>query len=87
VFRIQVFSSRSEVPSDNYDMRRIQKYKPIHHIIENGWYKYTCTETQSYDEAKENLKKIQEMFKDAIIVAFDGNKKISIQSALEQLKN
>ena len=87
VFRIQVFSSRSEVPSDNYDMRRIQKYKPIRHIIENGWYKYTCTETSSYEEAKENLKKIQEMFKDAVIVAFDGNKKISIQSALEKLKN
>ncbi|MEE1091043.1 MAG: N-acetylmuramoyl-L-alanine amidase [Paludibacteraceae bacterium] len=87
VFRIQVFSSRNEVPKDNYDMRRIQKYAPIHHFTENGWYKYTCTKTSSYEEAKENLKKIQEMFKDAVIVAFDGDKKISIQSALEKLKN
>ena len=87
VFRIQVFSSRTEVPKDNYDMRRIQKYTPIHHFIENGWHKYTCTETSSYDEAKENLKKIKEMFKDAVIVAFDGDQKISIQVALEKLKN
>ncbi len=86
-FRIQVFSSRNEVPKDNYDMRRIQKYTPIHHFIENGWHKYTCTETSSYDEAKENLKKIKEMFKDAVIVAFDGDQKISIQTALEKLKN
>ena len=86
LFRIQVFSSRNEVPKDNYDMRRIQKHKPIHHFSENGWHKYTCTETKSYDEAKENLKTIREMFEDAVIVAFDGDKKISIQSALEKLK-
>ena len=67
-------------------MRRIQKHKPIHHLTENGWHKYTCTETKSYDEAKENLKTIREMFEDAVIVAFDGDKKISIQSALEKLK-
>ena len=30
---------------------------------------------------------VQEMFKDAVIVAFDGDQKISIQSALEKLKN
>ena len=87
VFRIQVFSSRNEVPKDNYDMRRIQKHAPIHHFTENGWHKYTCTETSSYDEAKENLKIVQEMFKDAIIIAFDGDQKISIQAALEKLKN
>lgn len=87
VFRIQVFSSHNEVPKNNYDMRRIQKYKPIHHFVENGWYKYTCTESTSYEEAKENLKEIQKIFKDAIIVVFEGDKKISIQTALEKLKN
>ena len=87
IFRIQVFSSRNEVPKDNYDMRRIQKHAPIHHFTENGWHKYTCTETTSYDKAKENLKIVQEMFKDAVIIAFDGDQKISIQSALEKLKN
>lgn len=86
-FRIQVFSSRNEVPKDNYDMRRAQKYEPVTYYTENGWYKYTCTETSSYNKAKENLKTVQETFKDAVIVAFDGNKKISIQSALEKLKN
>ena len=86
-FRIQVFSSRTEVPNDNYDMRRAQKHAPIHHFVENGWHKYTCTETTSYDQAKENLKTVQALFKDAVIVAFDGDQKISIQTALEKLKN
>lgn len=84
VFRIQVFSSRNEVPKDHYDMRRIQKYKPIHSFVENNWYKYTCTETSSYDEAKENLKNIQKLFKDAVIVAFKGDKKISLKEALNK---
>ena len=87
IFRIQVFSSRTEVPNDNYDMRRAQKHAPIHHFVENGWHKYTCTETTSYDQAKENLKTVQALFKDAVIVAFDGDQKISIQTALEKLKN
>ena len=68
-------------------MRRAQKHAPIHHFIEHGWHKYTCTETTSYSKAKENLKIVQEIFKDAVIVAFDGDKKISIQTALEKLKN
>ena len=65
-------------------MRRAQKYQPVTHYTENGWYKYTCTETTSYSEAKENLKKVQETFKDAVIVAFKDNKKISINEAIEK---
>lgn len=84
VFRIQVFSSRNKVPKDNYDMRRIQKYTPINFFTENGWYKYTCTESTSYEKAKENLKIIKEIFKDAVIIAFDGDKKISIQEAIKK---
>lgn len=87
IFKIQVFSSRNIVEKNNYDMRRIQKYKPVTYYTENGWNKYTCGETTSYDKAKETLKEIQIMFKDAVIVAFEGDKKISIQAALEKLKN
>ena len=87
VFKIQVFSSRNIVEKNNYDIQRIQKYKPVTYYIENGWNKYTCGETTSYDKAKETLKEIQTMFKDAVIVAFDGDQKISIQAALEKLKN
>ena len=85
-FKIQVFSSRNEVPKDNYDMRRAQKFLPVTFYHENGWYKYTCTETDSIEKAKENLKQIQEIFKDAVIVAFENDKKISFTEAVEKLK-
>jgi hypothetical protein len=68
-------------------MRRAKKFGTVKHFVENGWYKYYCTETDSYTTAKENLAKIREIFKDAVIVAFENNKKISLQSALEKLKN
>lgn len=87
IYGIQVFSSRTLIPNDNYDMRRAKKFGTVKHFVENGWYKYYCTETDSYTTAKENLAKIREIFKDAVIVAFEDNKKISLQSALEKLKN
>ena len=87
IYGIQVFSSRTLIPNDNYDMRRAKKFGTVKHFVENGWYKYYCTETDSYTTAKENLAKIREIFKDAVIVAFENNKKISLQSALEKLKN
>ena len=67
-------------------MRRAKKFGIVKHFVENGWYKYTCTETTSYDKAKENLKTVQATFKDAVIVAFDGDQKISIQTALKNSK-
>ena len=66
-------------------MRRVSKYGSAKYYTENGWYKYTCGETTSYDKAKETLKEIRVMFKDAVIVAFEGDKKISIKEALNKL--
>ena len=80
-FGIQIFSSRTLIPNDNYDMRRAKKYGPVKHFTENGWYKYFCAETDSYAKAKENLAEIREIFKDAVIVAFENNKKISLDEA------
>lgn len=84
IFSIQIFSSRTLIPNDNYDMRRAKKYGPVKHFTENGWYKYTCAETDSYTKAKENLTEIREIFKDAVIVAFKGDKKISLDEALHK---
>ena len=82
IFSIQIFSSRTLIPNDNYDMRRAKKYGPVKHFTENGWYKYTCAETDSYTKAKENLTEIREIFKDAVIVAFKGDKQISLDDVI-----
>ena len=63
-----------------------KKYEPVTHYTENGWYKYTCIETPSFNEAKELLKEIQAIFKDAVIVAFENGTKISITEALNKQK-
>lgn len=86
VFKIQVFSSRTLVPASNSDMRKAKKYEPVTHYTENGWYKYTCIETPSFNKAKELLKEIQAIFKDAVIVAFENGTKISITEALNKQK-
>lgn len=85
IFKIQVFSSRNVVEKNHYDIRRIQKYGPVTYYTENGWHKYTCGETTSYDKIKETLKEVQKMFKDAVIVAFEGDKKIPLKEALNKL--
>ena len=54
-------------------------------ITENGWYKYTCTESTSFEKAKEYLKEIQNIFKDAVIIAFEGDKKITLKEALDKV--
>ena len=87
VFKIQVFSSRNVIDENHYDLRRIQKYEPVTYYTENGWYKYTCTKSTSYENAREYLKEIQKIFKDAVIIAFEGDKKISVKEALDKLKN
>ena len=43
-YKIQVFSSRTLIPKNNSDYRKIANYQPISHFVENGWYKYTCGE-------------------------------------------
>ena len=85
-FNVQIFSSHDPIPDDNYDLRRARKFGPIKYYIENGWYKYICCETESYEKAKENLNEIRKTFKDAVLVTFNGKKKISLQAALEKLK-
>ena len=85
VFKIQVFSSRNIIEKDHYDLRRIQKYSPVTYYTENGWYKYTCTESTSFEKAKEYLKEIQNIFKDAVIIVFEGDKKITLKEALDKV--
>ena len=80
-YKIQIFSSRTIIPQNNSDYRKATKYQPVSHYSENGWYKYTCGDTYTYADAEKKLKEVQQTFKDALLVAFEGNKKISINEA------
>ena len=57
-------------------------------IEKNGkLYRYYYGETNKYDHAQKKLKEaIKRGFSKAFVVAFDGEKKISVSEALEKLK-
>ena len=86
VFKIQAFSSKTELEKNHSDLIKLKNLQPIGFIKENNWYKYHCIETQSYTEAEAKLVEVRKKFKDAFIIAFKDGKKISVKEALELIK-
>lgn len=83
VFKVQVFSAKHVLSDNHDDIRKLRNLKPITHIVENGWYKYYCTETTDYEQAQKNLREARKLFGDAFLVAFRNGKKISLTEALK----
>ena len=50
---------------------------------ENGMYKYTIGESNSFDEIQEIKKTVSKKFKESFIVAFLNGKKINTQEAIK----
>lgn len=86
VFKIQAFSSKTELEKNHSDLIKLKNFQPITFIKENNWYKYICIETKSYSEAEEKLVEVRKKFKDAFIVAFKDDKKIPLKEALQLLQ-
>lgn len=86
VFKIQAFSSKTELEKNHSDLIKLKNFQPITFIKENNWYKYICIETGSYSEAEEKLIEVRKKFKDAFIVAFKNDKKIPVKEALQLLQ-
>jgi N-acetylmuramoyl-L-alanine amidase len=80
-FRVQFASYKKE---RSLDFRKFRGLKDIRMYNENGQYKYTTGNFTSFDDAvvlKEEMRK--KGFKDAFIVAFLDEKKISLKEARE----
>jgi N-acetylmuramoyl-L-alanine amidase len=80
-FRVQFASYKKE---RSLDFRKFRGLKDIRMYNENGQYKYTTGNFTSFDDAvvlKEEMRK--KGFKDAVIVAFLDEKKISLKEARE----
>ena len=79
VFKVQIFAAASKLdPKD----KRFQGEK-AQHYTENGMYKYTIGESNSFDEIQEIKKEVAQKFKEAFIVAFLEGKKINTQEAIK----
>ena len=79
VFKLQIFASSSKLaPGD----KRFKGEK-AQYYTENGVYKYTIGESNSYEEIQQIKKNLSEKFKEVFVVAFLNGKKINTQEAVK----
>lgn len=74
VYKVQVLASEKKLPANS---REFKGYKDLDFYQEKGLYKYTYGETTDFDAIREIRKKVAKDFKDAFIVKFKDDKKIT----------
>jgi N-acetylmuramoyl-L-alanine amidase len=84
-FRVQFTSSGKKLVFDS------KKYRDMPDIMEykaDGWFKYSTGNFSTYEEALKHQKFIrdQKKYKDAFIICFSGEERISLEKALELTK-
>jgi len=84
-FRIQILSSNEKIPLNS---PRFKGNKDIWYYQTGALFKYTIGKTTSFEEATDLQAVVRENgFKDAFIVAFENDQRISIDLAKQKLKN
>ena len=79
VFKVQILASSSRLDKND---KRLQGLDATYYQ-ENGMYKYTYGESNSYNEILQIKKELSTKFKEAFIVAFLDGKKINTQEAVK----
>ena len=83
-FKVQILSSSKKVNKGALELNGIPR---VEEIIQNNSYKYLVGKTSSLDLAKKNQDILLKAgFKGAFVVAFEGNKPITIKDALSKQK-
>lgn len=84
VYKVQITTSEQKIPLKAGQFKTIAG---LSYYREKGLYKYIVGNSPTVSEAVDLCKLMQQKgFKDAFVVAFQGNKRISIKEASEQLK-
>jgi N-acetylmuramoyl-L-alanine amidase len=83
-FKIQIAASKKKVDLKSYNFKGLKELA----VVKSGkLYRYYFSESLTYDQAQERLKEAkQKGYVKAFIVAFDGDKKITISEALNRFK-
>ncbi len=82
-YRVQFYTNKKNIPLTN---RRFKKVNDVRVYQQNGLYKFTSGEFSTPDSANRHLKTVKNAgFKDAFVVVFNGQKRISLKEA-KQLK-
>lgn len=82
-FKVQFLASPDKIASND---RRLQGVPNVSFYQENGLWKYTSGNESTYEAASEILAQVKKTHGDAFMVAFDGDKKISVSEARQLLK-
>ncbi len=85
-FRVQFATYKNP---KRFDPKKYSELPDIRNYLQDGWVKYTTGNTTSYNEALTLMKQVQEKnnIKDAFVVAFRDEKRISIEEALKLVEN
>ncbi len=83
-FEVQFLSSPKSYSKNSKKFEGIEK---VNEYQTDGIYKYTAGHEINFEKAKALQTKVREKFPDAFVVAFKGQKKISITDALKELNH
>lgn len=82
-FKVQFLASPNKIAAND---SRLQGVPNVGYYQENGLWKYTAGNETSYEAASEILTQVKKKHGDAFMVAFNGDKKISVNEARQLLK-
>ncbi len=84
-FRVQFTSSKKKM---TFDAKKTKDMPDIREYRQDGWYKYSTGNFTTYDEAVKHQKFVREnkKYKDAFIICFLKDERISLEKALELTK-
>ena len=82
-FKIQIAAGKKNIETKPYNFKGL---KSVSKVQSSNLYRYFYQQTASYEEAQNHLEEAKSKgFSNAFIVAFDGDKKITISEALRLL--
>jgi len=82
-FKVQFLASPDKISDNDKRLKAVSNVGCYH---ENGLWKYTSGSERTYEAAAEILAQVKKTYSDAFMIAFDGDKKISVSEARTLLK-
>jgi len=84
IFKVQIAASKNRIAAKGFNFKGLS---PISREKSAKLYRYFYESSTSYEEAQQHLKTAKSKgYTNAFVVAYEGNKKISISEALELMK-
>ncbi len=83
VFKVQIFATASKLKESATEFKGL---KNVNFFVENGMYKYTVGEETDFKKIQDVRKKFLDKFPSAFIIAFRGERKLTLQEMHNALK-